>query len=158
MSSLEEPQLPFYKHQVCRIRATQVLQECILQDRLNRSTGSRHRTETTSSYSIGMEVDVFKRTTRKDLSGWRGPAIITSISGEGTVCVKWQGTYQDFPPHLVRPHRAMLMKQLYIADDLKTALLHNSMFRTLANLTMQLSDGGQQHHYVDCQGLSLIHI
>ena len=104
ISSGLEADLPFYRHQLVRLRAVQVLQESILQARLTRALTSRPRTSDVSSYTIGQQVDVYRRPTRKDLHGWRGPAVLVSLSGEGGAVVRWQGVFLDVPIHNVRPH------------------------------------------------------
>ena len=147
VASFSEGTLPFYKHQLCRIRATQILQEQILQDRLQRTNRARPRTENIMLYNIGTEVDVYKRTTRKDLSGWRGPATVVSVTGEGLITVRWQGQYMEVAPHMCRPHQALMMRRVYLANESIAGLLHNSIFATLAGLAAQMPVGSQQTHY-----------
>ena len=60
VASFSEATLPFYKHQLIRVRATQSMQESILQDRVNRSSRARPRTENALIFAVGTEVDVYK--------------------------------------------------------------------------------------------------
>ena len=147
VASISENTLPFYKHQLCRVRATQALQEAILQSRVNRTSRARPRTENAMIYSVGTEIDIYKRTTRKDLSGWRGPAVVVAVSGEGMVTVRWQGQYMDVLPHMCRPHQALMLRRIYLTNDLFAGLLHNSIFATLAGLASQMQTGSHQLHY-----------
>ena len=107
-SSGLEAALPFYRHQLVRLRAVQVLQEAILQARLTRASASRPRTSDVAAYSLGQSVDVYRRPARKDLHGWCGPAVLISLSGEGGAVVKWQGVFLDVPIHNIRPHLPLL--------------------------------------------------
>ena len=86
------------------MKAIQTLQEGILQTRLDRAMRDRPRTENSGRYTVGQAVDVYRKPPRKDLRGWRGPASLISLDGQGMATVRWQGTLSDDPLNLVRPH------------------------------------------------------
>jgi len=53
---------------------------------------------------IGSWVDIYRRPTTKQFTGWRGPCVLIAHLGEGFVTVRWQSVYLDVPVHHVRPH------------------------------------------------------
>jgi hypothetical protein len=162
-----EVTLPFYRHQVCRIRAAQAIQEAILQNRLSRALSDRPRTEDSANFKVGQAVDVYRKPPRKDLHGWRGPAVIISLDGEGSATVRWQGTLSDVPIHLLRPHvhiigfaktckhykhEVFMQTRVALEDRGVEAhdhepLLNDNSFATLMMLCAQLPIGGSQIHY-----------
>ena len=95
---------PFFEHQQVRLRSTAAFQQALLQYRTQKASTARPRKEAQSSYSIGDSVDVFRRPKSKDLTGWRGPATVLALLGEGLVTVRWQSTVYDVPVHHLRPH------------------------------------------------------
>ena len=56
------------------------------------------------SYKPGQSVDFWKRSERKQLEGWRGPATILQLLGEGFASVRWQSQIIDVPINQIRPH------------------------------------------------------
>jgi hypothetical protein len=95
---------PFYEHQQVRLRCTSAFQQALIQYRVQRASTARPRKEMQSSYSVGDVVDVYRRPKQKDLTGWRGPATVLALVGEGLVTVRWQSTVYDAPIHHLRPH------------------------------------------------------
>ena len=41
------------------------------------------------------------------MQGWRGPAVVLGLMGEGYITLRWQSTCYDVPVNLVRPHVVM---------------------------------------------------
>ena len=99
-----EDLVPFFRHQTKRLQATAAFQQALLELRLARAVQAGPRADLQQDYSVGMLVDVYRSTTRKDLSGWRGPCSVMALSGEGMITVKWQGIFLDVAIRNVRPH------------------------------------------------------
>eukprot|EP00959_Pyramimonas_sp_CCMP1952_P063792 1332581-Pyramimonas_sp.AAC.1 len=62
-------------------------------DRLSRALNSRTRPAgELLELKIGDEVDIYRAPPNKDLSGWRGPAVVTDLTRlrEGMIGVRWQ--------------------------------------------------------------------
>ena len=95
---------PFYEHQQVRLRSCSAFQQALLQYRVQRASTARPRKEFQASYSVGDVVDVFRKPKAKDLSGWRGPATVLALVGEGLITIRWQSTVFDAPIHHIRPH------------------------------------------------------
>ena len=92
----------------------------------------------TTDWKVGDTVEFFRPTSSKEASGWRGPAIITHIEGDGTTHVKWQGSnlicrMQDIRPTLI--HHSML--ELYAFN---TALAETP-FNTVLTYIKQMNQG-----------------
>eukprot|EP00969_Alexandrium_andersonii_P235901 10415162-Alexandrium_andersonii.AAC.1 len=64
----------------------------------------RTRAETERTYKFGDVVDVWRAPARKDLEGWRGPAVVADPSGSGVATVKWQGVHLDVPARNICTH------------------------------------------------------
>jgi hypothetical protein len=95
---------PFYEHQQIRLRSCAAFQRALIQYRVQRASTARPRKELQSSYSVGDTVDIYRRPKQKDLTGWRGPATVLALLGEGLITVRWQSTVYDVPVHHIRPH------------------------------------------------------
>jgi len=99
--------LPFYQHQQVRMRAVASFQGSLLQHRLARATVARPRSSQDEALKPNMLVD-FYRIGNKELSGWRGPATLLTLLGNGLCSVRWQSTTLDVPTHHVRQHLTLL--------------------------------------------------
>jgi len=99
--------LPVYQHQQVRMRAIASFQSSLLQHRLLRATVARPRSAQDEALKPNMLVD-FYRINNKELSGWRGPATLLALLGNGLCSVRWQSTTLDVPTHHVRQHLTLL--------------------------------------------------
>ena len=55
--------------------------------------------------AVGMPVDIYRTPERKDVPGWRGPAVVMDVDKEANnVSVKWQGRILGIPLRHVRKH------------------------------------------------------
>ena len=106
----------FYEHQLCRAKAITAFQQALIDERIERLSSSRNRTNNQSTYIPGMWVDFYRKTSTKQLEGWRGPAVVLALLGEGYVTIRWQSHTLDVPVPQLRPH---LLRA-------PTAALHNS--------------------------------
>ena len=95
---------PFYEMQQVRIRSTQAFQQALLRYRVHKATTARPRKEAQQTYKVGDTVDIWRRPKQRDLQGWRGPAIVIQLLGEGMLCVRWQSMVIDLPVHHVNSH------------------------------------------------------
>ena len=63
-----------------------------------------------SQYESGQMIDIYRSPHKKDLPGWRGPAVLLDIDDEDCVAtVRWQGQPYCIPLRHVRPHIAALL-------------------------------------------------
>ena len=187
-SADQELLLPFFQHQLVRNRAIQSFQEALLQGRLQRAKLGRARTENNQAFQVGQLVDIFRKPPKKDLVGWRGPAVIVSLSGEGLVTVRWQGTYLDMPVRQVRPHLPLIMPRqknerlkgprpepaqepvpqvVQLVWALEAAgveahdgepLMNSSAWCTLASITQSLPPGGGLLHTAGVDGHGVVRL
>ena len=95
---------PFYEMQQIRLKSTQAFQQALLRYRVQKATSARPRKDNQQLYKVGDIVDIYRRPKHRDLQGWRGPATIIQLLGEGMVCVRWQSMVLDVPVHMIRPH------------------------------------------------------
>lgn len=94
----------FYEHQAVRAKAIAHFHQSLLACGLNRLQVSRPRKDQQQAFSIGQWVDIYRRPTSKNQTGWRGPCIVISYLGEGFLTIRWQSVYFDIPIHHCRPH------------------------------------------------------
>ena len=64
----------------------------------------KHRQRCTEEFKIGDEIDIWRAPGKKSISGWRGPAEITSINKEGRITASWQGSTMYPAKHHARHH------------------------------------------------------
>ena len=100
----EEAHNIFYEHLLVRTKAIAAFQQALVDERIERNLASRNRTDNQMSYKPGQSVDFWKRSERKQLEGWRGPATILQLLGEGFASVRWQSQIIDVPINQIRPH------------------------------------------------------
>ena len=192
INDLEEPgmaatadyALPFHRDAKVRTEAIKAFHEALLQSRLTGVMKERgHGSHIAQLFNVGDQVDFWREPTRKDLSGWRGPAQVTSISAEGRITVEWQGTSFTVPASHVQQHVPLIgvCTSSYVmsyfgtdADDSEPLLNNDTSVDTLMLMTERMSPGGSLLHVRrggslssdairDSQvvyklGLSLIHI
>ena len=95
----------FYEHQLIRSKAIASFHAAVIEERLERVLAGRSRnTANQQKYLVGMHVDFFRKSEKKQLEGWRGPATILALLGEGYVTLRWQSHTLDIPVNHVRPH------------------------------------------------------
>ena len=95
---------PFFEHQQVRLHSIQAFQQALLKYRITKATTARPRKSNQTMYKIGDVVDIYRRPKHRDLQGWRGPATVIQLLGEGLLCVRWQSMTLDVPVHMIRPH------------------------------------------------------
>ena len=95
---------PFFEMQQIRLRSAQAFQQALLRYRVKKATTARPRKEAQQAYKVGDTVDIWRRPKHRDLQGWRGPAVVIQLLGEGMLCVRWQSMVIDLPVHHARPH------------------------------------------------------
>lgn len=100
---VENAEGPFARSFRLRCLAICSITEAVYQQRLKRGSSSRAPVPDPEIYSKGMRVEIWGAPTHKDLSGWKGPADVIEVTKSGNVAVRWQGTYKECAPHLVRP-------------------------------------------------------
>ena len=76
----------------------------MIAERLEKTMSARPRATLEQKFVIGQHVDFFRRSERKQLEGWRGPAIVLQLLTEGYIALRWQSQVHDVPVNLVRPH------------------------------------------------------
>ena len=99
--------LPFYQHQQVRMRAIASFQGSLLQHRLHRATVARPRSAQDEALRPNMLID-FYRHGNKELTGWRGPATLLALLGNGLCSVRWQSTTLDIPTNHIRQHLTLI--------------------------------------------------
>ena len=102
--SATDGSLPFHELQHVRMRSIQAFQGALLRYRLEQSQSRLSRSDKTENYIVGAVIDIYIKPARKDVEGWRGPAILIAFVGEGLVTVRWQSTLRDLPMRYIRPH------------------------------------------------------
>jgi hypothetical protein len=100
----EEAHGVFYEHQIVRSKAIAAFQQALIDERIERLSTARNRTNNQMSYVPGAWVDFYRRTVSKQLEGWRGPAVVLALNGEGYITIRWQSHTLDVPVTQVRPH------------------------------------------------------
>ena len=94
----------FYEHQIIRAKAIACFHEALIDERIQRNLSGRSRTAVAQNYIPGMSVDFYRKSERKQLEGWRGPATILALTVEGYVTLRWQSHNLDIPVNHIRPH------------------------------------------------------
>ena len=95
----------FYEHQLVRSKAIASFHAAVIEERVERTLAGRSRNNAIQQkYTPGMHVDFFRKSEKKQLEGWRGPATILSLLGEGYVTLRWQSHSLDIPVNHIRPH------------------------------------------------------
>jgi hypothetical protein len=94
----------FYEHQLIRTKAIACFHQALIEERIQRNLKGRTRNAHQLTYKPGMHVDFWKKTEKKQLQGWRGPAIVLGLVGEGYITLRWQSHVYDIPVNHVRPH------------------------------------------------------
>ena len=89
---------------IIRAKSIAAFQQAIIDERIERNLHARSRTDNQMSYKLGQSVDFYKKSERKQLEGWRGPAVILQLLGEGSATIRWQTQVYDIPVNLIRPH------------------------------------------------------
>jgi hypothetical protein len=95
----------FYEHQIIRSRAIAVFHQAMLHQGMTKAVKGRTRTNQQALFKPGDWVDIFRKPTNKNLMGWRGPAVVIALLGEGHVTCRWQSVFFDMPINLIRPHQ-----------------------------------------------------
>ena len=75
-----------------------------MEERIQRNLKGRNRTAIQFAYKPGMYVDFWRKTEKKQLQGWRGPATVLALLGEGYLTLRWQSHVLDIPVNHCRPH------------------------------------------------------
>ena len=94
----------FFEHQLIRSKAIAAFHAAMMEERMERNLSGRSRTAIQQKYVAGMTVDFYRKSEKKQLEGWRGPATILSLLGEGYVTLRWQSHSLDIPVNHIRPH------------------------------------------------------
>ena len=95
----------FYEHAVIRAQAIAVLHQCIIDNQIERAGAGRSRdTDLQLLYKAGSWIDFYRKTPRKGMEGWRGPAVVLAALGEGMLTVRFQAHSFDVPTNQCRPH------------------------------------------------------
>ena len=69
----------FYEHQLVRSKAIASFHAAVIEERVERTLAGRSRNNAIQQkYTPGMHVDFFRKSEKKQLEGWRGPATILS--------------------------------------------------------------------------------
>ena len=76
----------------------------MIEERIDKTLSARPRTTLEQKFVIGQHVDFYRRSERKQLEGWRGPAIVLQLLTDGYLTLRWQSQTHDVPVNLVRPH------------------------------------------------------
>ena len=106
--SVADPRLPFFEMLHIRQKSMSTFHAALLRYRLESSLKKRARSDMSQSYSIGQLIDIFLKSPKKDLEGWRGHGVILGFQGEGRATVRWQSVIRDLPFNLIRPHLQVL--------------------------------------------------
>ena len=94
----------FFEHQIVRAKAVALFQQAQLHAGLARAVSARPRSDHQTKYTIGAWVDFYRRPKVKGLAGWRGPAVVLSLLGDGFLTVRWQSACFDVAINQTRPH------------------------------------------------------
>ena len=94
----------FYEHNIARAKAIACFHQALIDQRLERNLQGRNRTTVSQLYSAGQLVDFYRKPERKQLEGWRGPAVVLAPTGEGYITLRWQSHNLDIPVNHIRPH------------------------------------------------------
>ena len=88
--------IPGISRHVARLRhaAVSSIVQATAQDKISRSLSTKTRQSGERlELKLGESIDFFRDPPNKDISGWRGPAVVTDLSGisDGQVGLKWHG-------------------------------------------------------------------
>ena len=85
----------------------------------------------------GVQVDLWRQPERKDIPGWRGPAILISVdNGINAGTIKWQGRHMSIPLRHIRLHIGFVLAYLVLFQ----AHYHSSLCDSMTLFSEEAKD------------------
>ena len=97
------PEEKFQDESYKRILAQRAIQMAIYEERIRLGMRGKKSEVDRGAIEVGQQIEVFVKSLKKDVSGWRAPCTVIALDNEGNIDYKWQGRVLKAPTHLTRP-------------------------------------------------------